>query len=170
MASYQIRLQNGVRYICEVTSFRNSKGRPDNKKVIIGKLDENDNIILNKAYLEYLLINKIHIDKRIYEISLYLYERGKIKKIINMVEEDFDFGDEQFINIDYLRNAFNLDKKLHVTAINDEKQFSSQDIVTGKKLGFGNIFLLDELSKQIGLNQILSQTFHKLSDKITTLM
>jgi hypothetical protein len=39
MASYLTRTQNGITYICYAESFRNENGKPDNKKVIIGKID-----------------------------------------------------------------------------------------------------------------------------------
>jgi transposase len=172
MASYQIRIQDGVRYICEVIAFRNKKGRPDNKKTIIGKINENDNIILNKQYLNMLINNNIKISDRIYEISLYLYERGKINKVMNKDddEQESDVGDKSFATIDYLRKVYNFADNMNVESINDQKQFSSRQISSGQTLSFGNIHLLEELCKKIGLTQLLTQVFPKSYNKITTLM
>jgi hypothetical protein len=51
MSCYMKRQSRGKTYICQSTSFRNEKGRPDNKKIIIEKIDTISNeIILNDLF------------------------------------------------------------------------------------------------------------------------
>jgi hypothetical protein len=170
MASYQIRYKRKNRYICHVTAFRNKEGKPDNKKLIIGKLDENDNVILNKNYLDFLIQTNKNINHAIYEISLYLFERGKINKVTNKDDEQ-ELDEKLFVATDYLRKFFDFNDDMTILPISDKTtHISSRQFSSGQTLSFGNIFLLEKLCQKIGLTQILTQVFPKSYDKILTLL
>ncbi|MDR2460099.1 MAG: IS1634 family transposase [Deltaproteobacteria bacterium] len=71
MACYLKREVNGTKYISRSVSFRNkTTGKPDNKKTVIGKIDDfTGKIILNKKYLNLLLSSNIDIVTHIAEIE-----------------------------------------------------------------------------------------------------
>jgi transposase len=181
--SYQIRNANNTRYICKVKSFRNAKKQPDNKRAIIGQFDDKDRITLNDNCLNDLLENNISIDEKLNELYCYFYDRKKIKfnpkaiaveqiNPIDKIEESREISSDNtlLVNMSYLRNVLNFDHSMDLLSPTTSTLFSYQDIVDSQTLSFGNIYVLEELSRKIGLSQLLSKVFPKLSHKITTLV
>jgi hypothetical protein len=63
------RLLSGHTYVYESISFRNKKGKPDNKKRIIGKIDKTGVLILNRRYLTNLKDLNIDVFEQIKHIE-----------------------------------------------------------------------------------------------------
>jgi transposase len=166
MACYVTRKQNNTTYICESTSFRNEKGKPDNKKIVIGKVDNfTGQIVLNKKYMTYLLEHNIDIQDTIH----ILEEKLNIKN-------DKTFNNISYSNINIARNLLNenVDEISQVFSDEDQnsekKLFTEKDVSESVSINFGSSYLLEQLCKQIGLYQLIWDVFPLFATELLSLI
>jgi hypothetical protein len=84
MSSIVPVLCGNKKYLYLSTSFRNDNGKPDTKRKCIGSIDpDNNTIIFNKYYIQYLIDNNIDINEQLNEVST------KFGATINSIKDEF---------------------------------------------------------------------------------
>ncbi|MDR2461568.1 MAG: hypothetical protein LBE38_12460 [Deltaproteobacteria bacterium] len=168
MSSFVSRLINGTTYIYESTAFRNAEGKPDNHKTSIGKIDrETGKICLNQKYLNYLSSKKINIMEQI----VLLEKKFEIPIEKSILRDTFHVNDK-------LQYDHNILYKVETEPVESSNiQFQQENYEEFEKnmqecvsINFGSSYLLEQLSKQIGLYQIVKEVFYPHANAILSII